>query len=229
MRSRRVKAPTDILFCAVVSLVSLAVYWTVISVNEIMHQHSGARHPSGAGTSAVGTGTSGPYDSGGPPPSLSIPDRQETAKSSYQPQPDASSAGASATLADLNRTDLSGTDLTDGSMTPGDTDPGGVALWRFDLRPANRAGTDLSDAEISGAILDGDHPTDNDIWGAAYINSEGARHAGDWKRAGDWDDGFQRTKDPLALDPSAPALPPLQTPPFQPPSQLPPVQMPAPR
>ena len=223
MRSRRTKARTDILFCAVVSLASFAVYWTVISVNQIMHQHSGARRPSGAETSADGPATSSPPYSAGPLPSPSTPDSQETAKSSYQ---DAASAGADATLADLNRT---GTDLTGDSPVPGNTDPVGVALWRFDLGPANPAGTDLSEAELSGAILVGGHPTHTDIWGAAYTNSEGARHTGDWKRAGDWDDGFQRMKDPLSLDPSAPALPPLQIPPFQPPSQLPPVQMPAPR
>ncbi len=223
---RRMKTPTDILLCAVVSLASFAVYWTAISVNEIMHRHSGGRHPAGAETSAAGAATAGPTYSAGPLPSPSIPDSQETPQSSYQQQPDASSAGANATLADLNRTDQSGTDLTSDGLVPGDINPGVVALWRFDLRPANPAGTDLSNAELRGAILEGGHPTD--IWGAAYLNSEGARHEGDWKRAGDWDDGFQRMKDPLSLDP-VPTVPTLKVPPFQPPFEVPDVQMSAPR
>jgi hypothetical protein len=223
MRSRRMKASTDILFCLVVSLASFAVYWTVISVNEIMHQNSGARHPSGAGTPTGSTGTSGTSQSHEPSPSPPTPDSQETPKSSYQQQPDAFSAGVDPTLADLNRTDLMGTGLTGDSLVPGDTDPGGVALWRFDLRPANPAGTDLSEAEISGGIVDGKHPTYSDIWGASNLNSEGARHVDDWKREADWDAGFQRMKEQLSLGPVP--IPP----PVVPALQAPDVQMSAPR
>lgn len=158
---RRMKARTDILFCVVVSLASVAIYWTVITLNEARHLHSNARHPAGAGISASEAETNGPPASGGASPPASTPDNQETPSSPYQQRPGSSSA------------------------------------------------------------------TNPDIWGAAYINSEGARHTGDWKRSSDWDDSFQRVKDPLVLDPAA--VPPLKVPPFPPPLQIPEVQMPAPR
>jgi hypothetical protein len=64
---------------------------------------------------------------------------------------------------------------------------------------------------------------------ATNPNLEAARHADDWKRAGDWDQGFLRMQETFkaSLDP-APAVPAFQVPPFQvPPFQVPPVQLPA--
>ena len=64
---------------------------------------------------------------------------------------------------------------------------------------------------------------------ATNLNLEAVKHAGDWKRAGDWDQGFLRMQETFkaSLDP-APAVPAFQVPPFQvPPFQVPPVQLPA--
>jgi hypothetical protein len=69
---------------------------------------------------------------------------------------------------------------------------------------------------------------------AANPNLEVVKHADDWKRAADWDQGFLRMQETFeaSLDP-APAVPAFQLPPFQVPAfqvpafQVPPVQMPA--
>src|ERR1019366_4590985 len=65
---------------------------------------------------------------------------------------------------------------------------------------------------------------------ATNLNLEAVKHAGDWKRAGDWDNqGFLRMqetfKDSLDLA-SAPAVPDFQVPAVQMPFQVPAVQMP---
>ncbi len=48
------------------------------------------------------------------------------------------------------------------------------------------------------------------------LNLEAVRHAGDWKRAGDWDQGFLQMQETLkaSVDP-APAVPAFQIPPLQ--------------
>ena len=65
---------------------------------------------------------------------------------------------------------------------------------------------------------------------ATNLNLEAVKHAGDWKRAGDWDQGFLRMQETFkaSLDlASAPAVPDFQVPAVQMPFQLPAVQMPA--
>ena len=65
---------------------------------------------------------------------------------------------------------------------------------------------------------------------ATNLNFEAVKHTGDWKRAGDWDQGFLRMQETFkaSLDlASAPAVPDFQVPAVQMPFQLPAVQMPA--
>src|ERR1035437_7882905 len=66
---------------------------------------------------------------------------------------------------------------------------------------------------------------------ASNPNLEIVERAGDWKRAGDWDQGFLRMQETFkaSLDlASAPAVPAFQVPAVQIPFQLPAVQLPAP-
>ena len=65
---------------------------------------------------------------------------------------------------------------------------------------------------------------------AANPNLEVVKHADDWKRAGDWDQGFLRMQETFkaSLDlASAPAVPAFQVPAVQMPFQVPAVQLPA--
>jgi hypothetical protein len=60
---------------------------------------------------------------------------------------------------------------------------------------------------------------------ATNLSPEAVKHAGDWKRAGDWDQGFLTMQETFkaTLDPALPAA----VPAFQPPFQVPAVQVPA--
>jgi hypothetical protein len=63
---------------------------------------------------------------------------------------------------------------------------------------------------------------------ATNLNLEAVKHAGDWKRAGDWDQGFLRMQETFkaSLDlASAPAVPDFQVPAVQMPFQVPTVQV----
>ena len=60
---------------------------------------------------------------------------------------------------------------------------------------------------------------------ATDLSPEALNHADDWKRAGDWDQGFQMMQKTLNADVD-PALPPA-VPALQPPFQVPAVQVPA--
>ncbi len=164
-RSRRMKVPIEILFCAALFVASFVVYWAAITLHARMLGHSSARPSSYI---------EHPVDQGRGSPPLSTPDSSTSPESADQGQQ---------------------------MYQVGEY----VRLY----------------GERQRSLLAN---------GATNLNPEAVERAGDWKRAGDWDEGFLRMNETFkaSVDPAlAPAVPAFQVPAFQvPPFQVPAVQLP---